>query len=142
MKKQINFIMVDFVIEGKNFDIEQLTKEIEVAPSQIRGIDDWPEAIKNNKNLPEELKSRCEWSICQKEEFCRQIEIPINKIIAKLKGKEQKIMKFCADHELRKGLCITIQAEAMNMPEIVLSSDIVSYFGSLKAEISFNIYSL
>ena len=31
---------------------------------------------------------------------------------------------------------------AMNMPEIVLSSDIVSYFGSLKAEISFNIYSL
>ena len=61
-------IEVSFLIEGKDFKLEQLIKEIGVLPSKTRGIDDWPKSIINNRNLPEELKPRCEWSICHKEE--------------------------------------------------------------------------
>lgn len=49
-------IMVDFVVDGKNFILEELTEELSILPTEIRGIDDWPEAIKNNPNLPEELQ--------------------------------------------------------------------------------------
>ena len=40
-------IKVDFVIEGKNLDIEKLTKMINIFPTRTRNIDDWPETVKN-----------------------------------------------------------------------------------------------
>lgn len=58
----------------------------------------------------------------------------------KVKGKEQKIIDICEAQRLKKALSIVIHAEAINMPEIVLTRDIVSYFGDMKAEISFDIY--
>lgn len=133
-------INVSFVIEGKYIDFEQLNQEIEIKPTEIRGLDDWPKAIKNNLTLPEEQKPRCEWSICQRVELCRQIEIPINKIIEQLRGKEQKLIEFCEKNTLKKGLSIVIHAEAMNLPEITLSSTVVSYFGKLGVEIGFDMY--
>ena len=133
-------IEVSFLIEGKDFDLEHFTKEIGVTPSKTRGIGDWPKAIVNNTNLPEELKPRCEWSLCHMEESCRKVEKAVCVIISKLKGKEQKIIEFCEENELKKGLSITIHAEAINMPEIVFSQDTVSYLGDMKVEISFDIY--
>ena len=133
-------INANFVIEGKYIEFEQLNKEIDIVPTEIRGLDDWPKAIKNNLNLPEELQPRCEWSICQKVDLCNQVEIPINKIVEQLKGKEQKLIEFCKKNKLKKGLNIVIHGEAMNLPEIVLSSDTVSYFGRLKVEIGFDMY--
>lgn len=53
-------------------------------------MDDWTKAIKNNRNLPEELMPRCERSLCHKEDGCRQVEYAVCVIISKLKGKEQK----------------------------------------------------
>lgn len=133
-------IKISFVIEGKYIDFKQLNQEIGINPTKIRGLDDWPEAIKNNLNLPEELKPRCEWSICQRVELCRQIEIPINRIVEQLRGKEQKLIEFCKKNKLKKGLCIVIHGEAMNLPEIILSPTIISYFGKLGVEIGFDMY--
>ena len=133
-------INVSFLISGKNIDFEQLNEEVDILPTETRGVHDWPKAIKNNLNLPEELRPRCGWSIHQEVELCKQIEIPINKIVEQLKGKEQKIFAFCEKNKLKKSLTITIHGEAMNLPEVVLSSNIVSYFGKLEVEIGFDIY--
>lgn len=133
-------INVSFSIVGKNIDFQQLSKEIDILPTETRGIDEWPKAIKNNPNLPEELQPRCIWSISREEDLCKQIEIPINKIIEQIKGKEQKLFEFCKKNKLKKGLSITIHAETMSLPEIVLSSNVVSYFGKLEVEIGFEIY--
>lgn len=133
-------IKVSFVIEGKKLNLEQLTEELEILPTETREIEDWPEAVKNNLNLPEELQPRCVWCICQEADLCKQIEIPIQKIVDQIKGKEQKLLDFCTRDNLMKSLCITIHAETMNLPEIVLSSEIVAYFGKLEAEIGFDIY--
>lgn len=138
--KNFPYIEVSFVIEGKYFDLQQFTKEIGILPSETRGIDNWPKNIKNNLNIPEELQPRYEWCICQKEELCKQIELPINKIISKLIGKEQQIIEFCEKNNLQKGLNITIHGEAMNLPEMVLSPAVVSFFGNMKVEIGFDIY--
>ena len=50
------------------------------------------------------------------------------------------MIEFCKRDNLKKSLCIAIHAETMYLPEIVLSSDIVAYFGKLNVEISFDIY--
>lgn len=73
------YIEVTFVIEGKNFDPEQFTEEIGILPSEVRGMDGWPESIQNNSDIPEELQPRCEWCINQKEESCRKIEYSLEK---------------------------------------------------------------
>lgn len=132
-------IEVSFIVEGKNFDLKQLTKEIEIFPTEARGIEDWPDGIKNNTNLPNDLQPRCIWCICQKEE-CKKIEVPIREIMRQLKGKEEKLMEFCNENNLKKSMLIVIHGDAMNLPEIVLVSDIVSYFGKLEVEIGFDIY--
>lgn len=134
------YIEVSFVIEGKYFDVQQFTKEIGIVPSETRGIDDWPNMIKNNLNIPEDLQPRYVWCICQKEELCKKIEFPINKIISQLTGKEQKFIEFCEKNNLQKVLNIAIHGDEMNLPEIVLSPSIVSYFGNMKVEIGFDIY--
>lgn len=138
--KNFPHIKVSFVIEGKKLNLKQLTEELDILPTETREIMDWPEAVKNNLNLPEELQPRCIWCICQEVDLCKQIEIPIDKIVAQIKGKEQKLLDFCIRDNLKKSLCITIHAETMELPEIVLSPDIVSYFGKLEAEIGFDIY--
>lgn len=138
--KNFPHIKVSFVIEGKKLNLKKLTEELDILPTETRGIEDWPEAVKSNLNLPEELQPRYVWCICQEVDLCKQIEIPINKIVAQIKGKEQKILDFCIRDNLKKSLCITIHAETMDLPEIVLPAEIVLYFGKLKAEIGFDIY--
>lgn len=137
---KLPYVKVSFIIEGKEFNLNKLTEELNILPTKIRGINDWPESIKNNLSLPEELQPRCVWSISQEMDVCKQIEIPINRLIDQIRGKEQKLSEFCKKENLKKSLCITIQAETMQLPQIVLSSHIISYFGKLGVEIGFDIY--
>lgn len=137
---KVKVVEVSLVIEGKNFELEELTKELGILPTKTRGIDDWPMAIKNNASLPEELQPRNVWCLSQAEDSCRQIEAPIRKIMSLLKGKEQALLDFCERYGLRKTLCIVVHGESMGLPEIVLPSDVVSYFGKLEVEIGFDLY--
>ena len=138
--KNFTYIEANFIVEGKLFDIALFTKEIGILPTETREIDDFPSIIKNNSNIPRELQPRCIWSITQKEEFCRTIQQPIHNIISQLIGKEEIINSFCKKNKLERALIITIHAETMDLPEIILSSKIISYFGSIESEISFDIY--
>ena len=134
------YVKVCFVIEGKKLDLKKLTEELGILPTETREINDWPKVIKSNLNLPEELQPRYVWCIYKEMDICKQMKIPIYEIIAQIKGKEQKLLEFCKSGNFKKSLCITIQAETMNFPEIILPSDIIIYFGKLEIEISFDIY--
>lgn len=93
-----------------------------------------------NHNLPKEMQPRFIWSICDRENKCKKVKAPIRRLISKLEGKEQILIEFCEKNDLKMTLTIVIHAEAMEPPEIVLSFDILSYFGKLKVEIGFDIY--
>ena len=133
-------IEVVFGIEGKNLNNKSFTEQVNILPTSTREIDDWPDAIKNNSNLPKELQPRCVWCLSQKTELCKQVEVPINKIIDYIKGKEQIIFDYCKKNKLKKYLCIIIHSGEMALPALVLPSDMVSYFGKLETEISFDLY--
>lgn len=138
--KKFPQIKASFVIEGKKIDPQKITEELNILPTETRGIEDWPEAIRGDSNLPEELHPRYVWCICQKLDLCRQVAIPVEKIVTQIRGKEQKILELCEKECLKRSLCITIHAEPMNLPEMVLPSHVVSYFGKLEVEIGFDIY--
>lgn len=133
-------IKVDFGIEGKNFNLNEVSQILGVLPTESRGINDWPEVIKCDLTLPEELQPRCVWEIQQKMDLCISIDIPIMSIINQLKGREKKLVDYCRRHDLRGYLCVTIHADKMCLPEMVLSSYILNYFGKMNVEISFDIY--
>lgn len=137
-----NFPLIEacFFIEGKQFNLESFTERVGILPSKTRTVDDWPEELIKNSNIPEELQPRYVWQVCAKEETCMRAEIPILQVMSQLEGKEGLIINFCAKESLKKGLNISIHAEIMNMPEIVLAPEIVSFFAKLEAEISFDLY--
>lgn len=66
-------VEVSLVIEGENFDINKLTKELNILSTKTRSPKDWPEEIKNNVNIPKEFQPVYEWCISEKEELCTQI---------------------------------------------------------------------
>ena len=133
-------VEVSFVMEGRKLDLQQVTEELKITPTSTRGIDDWPQIIKDNKSLPEELRPRYVWCICCEERPCKTLELPVHKLISRLEGKEKKLIELCKKYDLKKSVVIVIHAEAMNLPELVLSPDIVSYFGKLEVEIGFDMY--
>lgn len=133
-------VKVSFVISGKDFDLSMLTEELNISPSETRSLEDWPEAVKNNVHIPEELQPVYEWCISEKEELCLQIETPIRRIISQIEGKEQVLMEFCKRYGLKKSLCMVIHGEDMGLPDITLSPYIVGYFGKLETLITFDIY--
>lgn len=134
------YVKVSFVVEGKKLDLKKLTEELDILPTEARGCEDWPKVIRSNLNLPEELQPRCIWCVSREADLCRQIETPIGEIVTQIEGKEQKLLDICRKENLKKSLCITIHAETMDLPEIVLSSDVIAYFGKLGVEIGFDIY--
>lgn len=44
-------VIVCFGITGKELNINELTEALDIIPTQIRGIDDWPEIIKKDLTL-------------------------------------------------------------------------------------------
>lgn len=48
-------IKASFVVEGEKLNLKKLTEELDILPTETREIEDWPEAIKSNLNLSEEL---------------------------------------------------------------------------------------
>lgn len=137
---KLPYVEVSFVIAGRKLNLQQLTEELKITPTMTRGIDDWPQIIKDNKSLPEELRPRYIWCICCEERPCNNLESPIHKLISKLEGKEQKIIEICKEYDLTKNVVIVIHAESMSLPELVFPSYIVSYFGKLEVEIGFDMY--
>ncbi len=134
------YVEASFVIEGENFEPELLTGEINILPTEIRKKDDWPEAIKRNKKLPKDLWPRGVWSIYREKRFCNKISAPIYEIVQQLRGKETKIINICKNNCLKIFLIIVVHAETMDLPEMVLPSELVKYFGEFGAEIGFDVY--
>ncbi len=136
----VTYTEVSFNIEGEMIDLEKLTEEIGILPNEARTADDWPVIIKNNKSLPSNLQPRYTWSISYRENECKQIEIPVRKIIEKIKGREEKILKICKKYNLKKYICVVIQSVESVLPEIYLPADVISFLGKLELDVVFDVY--
>jgi len=82
-------INVCFILEGKNIDLNEITKRLSIIPSRIRTLEDWPDAIKNPKfDLPDELKPRFVWTLDVGWENSQLVRNRFDTMLELLKEKE------------------------------------------------------
>lgn len=134
--KKVN---VDFVVTGLYIDYDIFIEEVGIIPTIWRTKEDWPEIIKENNNLPDDLKPRYEWGINYAVERCSNIEEPIREIINKLGKQKKNLLALCEKYKLEKSLIITLYGVDTYVPELCLAKDIIKEFAELDAEIIFDI---
>ena len=127
---------------GDSFSIDYVSHKLGVPASQWRAKEDWPDAIKNNPDLPEEYRPRTVWCLdTQKEEsvaVCWQVE----KIIEQLHGKEEIIKQLCTELNLRVSFTVTINMQIGNGPEMYLTREIIAFLAAINADIGFDMYAV
>lgn len=136
-------IKITFCLEGKEVELNEISKCLDVIPSRIRTPNDWPDAIKNPKTeLPDELKPRYTWEFEIGYEKCKLVQCKFEKMIEVLKGKETAIIELKEKFALSVGFVVSIHAQhdQCNMPEIFLTQDIISFTAAIGADIGFDMY--
>ncbi len=77
---KVPIVKVHFVIVGKDFDIHEFSEVINITPSETRTPEEWPKVIKNDENLPDDLKPRFEWSLSEEFEFCMEMHSDLQRV--------------------------------------------------------------
>ena len=135
-----NIVAVELGITGDVINTDELTEIMGVEPTSIRTKEDWPKAIKDNTSLPEELKPRMEWGFDEKIGSCYQVEQSLLQFLDMFKGREKNIVEYCNRNKLNKTIIVVIHANEMELPEMSLSSYLISRLNKLEVELDFDIY--
>ncbi|MCQ2211798.1 MAG: hypothetical protein MJZ34_16075 [Paludibacteraceae bacterium] len=130
-------VTVCFWICGK-YNESHLYNKLGIAEAETRGMDDWPDAIKRNNKLPEELQPRCEWSLEVEENTCIDIKIPLHRLFSVLREKLDVIREIVDCKKTQCGFTVTI-FESVMMPEISLSREDISFLNFINSKIVFDI---
>ena len=136
-------INVTFCLVGKEADLSDISKCLNLVPSRTRTPDDWPEAIKNPKTkLPDYLQPRYSWVFDMKYEICNAVRLQFEKMHAILNGKVEIINKLKEKYTLEASFEIGIHAQhdQCNMPEVFLTHEIIAFAASIGADIGFDMY--
>jgi|GEM_PF-3234476 len=132
-------VRVRFLICGEK--IQEVDEKTEIEGSDIRGVDDCPERIKNNKGLSEEGMPRCFENLEVAEEDCNDIKRPLRRLIGVLKDRADIVPEYENSVTSKYSFEITIY-ESDFLPEVTLSADIIEYLDFMHAEIVFDIKKL
>lgn len=129
-----------FSVVGKSFDLDKFTESVGIVPTETRTRDDWPEAIKSNPSLPEELKPRCVWDVSEVMSPCSSAERPLEKIVALFRGKEGVLKALREKHGLDMSVDVAVFGMGSCAPRMRLGPEAMSFFGALGCEVSFDPY--
>lgn len=133
-------VSVSLCLDSDNENLFELSKYIDVQPTRIRGIEDWPDAIKNNKDLPEKLKPHYAWELKFEDYNCKNIAIPFEKLIEKITGKENKINELVTKNKWEIGIVVTIDTIETDKPYIGINAETIAFANSLNSGIDFEIF--
>jgi len=133
-------IKIKFSLIGDEFSKEYVSNRLGVISDRFKTKDDWPDAIKNAKDLPDHLKPRTVWGVDIKKESSYAVSDQFQKIIKIFNGKELMINKLCKELKLTAVFEIVIEMESGNRPEMVLTKEIIKFISLINAEIGFDLY--
>ena len=133
-------IKILFYLAGDDFSEQDISNELGVVADDFRAKDDWPDVIKNNKNLQEQIKIETVWCVSIKEEHSYAVSKQFEKMINMFKDKKDIISKLREKLGLVANFEIVINMEIGDEPEMVLTKEIINFASSLDAEIGFDMY--
>ncbi|GGC97596.1 DUF4279 domain-containing protein [Enterococcus wangshanyuanii] len=132
-------IEISFVAVGKNFDLTNMTRILEVQPTEVRTKDDWPDAIKNNTNLPEEYQPRHSWSYSKTFHEMYDFTLAYQEILSKFKPKTSILKKMADAEPIKYAVVLSIDCYDGDFPAMVVDIPMIHFLNDINAEISFDI---
>jgi hypothetical protein len=137
-------IKVRFSLQGQSgnaIEFSQLTKGLAIIPTETRGLNDWPEAVKHPRiELPIELRPRCIWTVEVDYADCQAVSYRFAEMITVLRGKEKIINNLCTKLNLETHFDVVIYAHHCRLPELFLTKEVVQFIASIGADIGFDMY--
>ena len=138
-------IRVLFSLAGehdKEVDLAEITKKIGIAPTKTRTSDDWPDSIKDQIGLPDELKPHYTWQLDIGYSKNRLVRDRFALMKDLLIGKIETINELKKKYSLRASFTVGIHAQhdQHNLPELFLSQETIEFLASIGADIGFDMY--
>ena len=137
---KLPIIEVSLVLTSRKIGTTEITDLFQVSPTTERSMDEWPDAIKNNTNLPEELKPRNEWSWTVRFHKCMSVDEALADLINQFQEKVAKIVEISEKFSVEKSVTVLIQGKSIEMPEVGLEISTIEFLNRIKAPIYFDIY--
>lgn len=137
--KNLPYVEIEFVLTSIKMVTEIVTKRLDIIPSSIRENNQWHKLEGHGLNEINSVPTK-EWCLTEREEFCNKIEPSIKKIIMLLEGKEKMLLELKNMYDLQFSLVVIVHSEIMELPEIVLSEEVLAFFAQIGIEISFDFY--
>ena len=135
-KSKVN---IGFVVTGSYIDYNLFTEKTGIIPTIWRTKEDWPEVIKRNPNLPEELKPRYEWGISYEMEKDNSIDEAIKILMNKLDKGKNNLISLCREMDLETSIIISLHEADAYVPELCIMRETVKELAEMDAEIIFDI---
>lgn len=125
--------MVDFFICSDNLNFKQITSLLRIQPSETRS----KETFKFKEFAKDYWSYLIEYE--ESDDICNQI----NQLIEVLLPRKKELI-FLLDNEpgIEMGFNVVINVFDDVFPQLLLTSDVVNFFGELKCQIGFDIYTL
>jgi len=123
-------IKVSFCLAGDNDNLDEITKLMEINPTKQRKKEDCP-------IMQFALTT---WNLSTEKEYCKAVYWQFDKVLEKLKGKEEIINEICKKYNFEASFTVVVEMLVGNGPELVLTRDIISFASSINAEIGFDLY--
>ncbi|WP_421503010.1 DUF4279 domain-containing protein [Enterococcus faecalis] len=137
---KLPIIEISLVLSSRTMETTKITDLLQIDPTTERSIDDWPDVIKNNTNLSEELKPRNEWNWTTKFQKCISVNEALLELINQFNKSITKINEISEEFSIEKLVTVLVHAKSFNMPEIGLEINTIEFLNRIKAPIYFDIY--
>lgn len=126
-------VNVEFVIVGEVFDLNTITKELEVQPTEqwVKG-----EKVSNRKVFREDT---C-WSYALGEEESLDINNQLTRIVDILKLKKNALKELKVRFDIEYLFLITIRIEDDVKPTISIKSPVIELMNDIGAELDVDMY--
>ncbi len=132
-------IRIIFAVAGKSFDLNEMTDKLKITPTETRTKEDWPDVIKNNPNLPDELRPKNEWSYEKVFYGMKDLTLAYQEILSNFKPKIDILNQLSNEESRNYAVVLCIDCYDGEFPELVVPTPMIHFLEAINAEISFDI---
>ena len=140
MSQSLPIVKVALYFDSKKFELDPITEALQLAPTSIRTKQDYPKVIRENNDLPDNLKPKNSWCYEIIKADCYTVNEAISELLSNIIDKTS-ILKILSKKLLFDAtLVIAIKASEEHNPIIEIDSINLSILNELSASILFDLY--
>ncbi len=128
--KTLSRIKASFCLYGDEFDLKEITKRLDLIPTETRTKDTFP-----SQGFTHTL-----WALGIKQYNCTVASEPLEKLVNLFENKIEIIKFLCQKHCLEPIITVEIYMNLGDNPEIALMPEISAFAASINSKMKFDIF--